>query len=121
MVIPPILTTKANYRSIEQHVSEILQDLDDKVIRFYVLECSPGTVMTRSLKDANHNNQTAEARADVLRRAEAEGIKPFTSLDEIAGDPEITTDFDVDVFLKQVREDRDRQSIRRLINGDPGH
>ena len=67
--------------------------------------------MTRSLKDANHNNQTAKARADVLRRAEAEGIKPFTSLDEVAGEPEITTDFDVEVFLKQVREDRDRPSI----------
>ena len=77
--------------------------------------------MTRSLKDANHNNQTAEARADVLRRAEAEGIKPFTSLDEVAGEPEITRDFDVEVFLEQMREDRDRPSIRRSTNGDPGH
>ena len=77
--------------------------------------------MTRSLKDANHNNETAKARADVLRRAEAEGIKPFTSLDEVAGDAEITTDFDVEVFLKDVREDRDRQSIRRSTNGDPRH
>lgn len=77
--------------------------------------------MTRSLKDATHHNETAKARAEVLRRAEAEGIKPFTSLDEVAGDPEITTDFDVEVFLKQVREDRDRQSSRRTTNGDPGH
>ena len=77
--------------------------------------------MTRSLKDANHNSETAKARADLMRRAEAEGIKPFTSLDEVAGDPAITTDFDVEVFLNQVREDRDRPSIRRSTNGDPGH
>ena len=86
-----------------------------------MLECSSEIVMTRSLKDANHNNETAKARADLLRRAEAEGIKPFTSLDEVAGDPEITTDFDVEVFLKQVREDRDQQSKRRSTDGDPGH
>lgn len=77
--------------------------------------------MTRSLKDANHNNETAKARADLLRRAEAEGIKPFTSLQEIAGDPDVTTDFDVEAFLKQVREDRDRQAIGRSTDGDPGH
>jgi hypothetical protein len=77
--------------------------------------------MTRSLKDANHNNETAKARADLLRRAEAEGIKPFTSLEEVAGNPDVTTEFDVEAFLKQVREDRDRQSIGRSPDGDPGH
>ena len=77
--------------------------------------------MTRSLKDANHNNETAKARADLLRRAEAEGIKPFTSLEEVAGNPDVTTDFDVEAFLKQVREDRDRHSIWRSTDGDPGH
>jgi hypothetical protein len=77
--------------------------------------------MTRSLKDANHNNETAKARADLLRRAEAEGIKPFTSLEEVAGNPDATTEFDVEAFLKQVREDRDRQSIGRSPDGDPGH
>ena len=77
--------------------------------------------MTRSLKDANQNNETAKARANVLHRAEAEGIKPFTSLQEIAGDPDVTTDFDVEAFLKQVREDRARQAIRRSTDGDPGH
>jgi hypothetical protein len=77
--------------------------------------------MTRSLKDANHNNETAKARADLLRRAEAEGIKPFTSLEEVAGNPDVTREFDVEAFLKQVREDRDRQSIGRSPDGDPGH
>ena len=77
--------------------------------------------MTRSLKDANYNNETAKARADLLRRAEAEGIKPFTSLQQIAGDPDVTTEFDVEAFLKQVREDRDRQAIRRSTDGNPGH
>ena len=77
--------------------------------------------MTRSLKDANHYNETAKARADLLRRAEAEGVKPFTSLQEVAGDPDVTTDFDVELFLEQVREDRARQAIRRSTNGDPRH
>lgn len=77
--------------------------------------------MTRSLKDANHINETAKARADLLRRAEAEGIKPFTSLEEIAGNEDVSTDFDVEAFLKQVREDRDREAIRRSTDGDPGH
>ena len=78
-------------------------------------------VMTKSLKDANHNNETAKARADLLRRAEAEGIKPFTSLEEIAGNPDVTTDFDVEAFLKLIREDRDRQVIGRSTDGDPRH
>ena len=107
--------------------------------------------MTRNLKDANYNNETAKARANLLRRAEAdgrfqcgveagllclkatarelpkavqaeaEGIKPFTSLEEVAGDQNVTTDFDVEAFLRQVREDRDRQTIRRSTDGDPGH
>jgi len=39
--------------------------------------------------------------------AEAEGVSSFTTLDEIAGDPALTADFDVDEFLRQVREDRE--------------
>ena len=46
----------------------------------------------------------------MLRRAEAEGVKPFTSLEDFAGDPEMTADFDVDDVLRQVRKDRDRPS-----------
>lgn len=58
--------------------------------------------------------ETTEARADLLRRAEAQGITPFTSLDDFAGDPELVADFDVDEFLRQVREDRDRPSTRSV-------
>jgi hypothetical protein len=50
----------------------------------------------------------------LLRRAEAQGVKPFTSLEDFAGDPELTADFDVDEFLRRVWEDRDRSSGRSL-------
>lgn len=76
--------------------------------------------MTTNLNDAHHHIDSAKARADLLRRAEAQGIKPFTSLEDVVGDSEITTDFDVDAFLQEVREDRDRQSWRST-NGNPGH
>jgi hypothetical protein len=58
--------------------------------------------------EANHDREAA--RADLLRRAEAQGVKPFASLEDFAGDPKLTADFDVDAFLRQVREDRDRPS-----------
>jgi hypothetical protein len=77
--------------------------------------------MTTNRKDADHHTHSAEARAELLRRAEAQGVKPFASLEDVMGDPEIITDFDVDQFLQQVRDDRDRQSGGRSTNGDPGH
>jgi hypothetical protein len=63
---------------------------------------------------ADRDHEAAKARADLLRRAELQGVKPFTSLDDVAGDPELTADFDVDEFLHQVREDRDRPSQRTV-------
>ena len=54
------------------------------------------------------NRDRENLRAGVLRRAEAQGVKPFESLEDFAGDPEQIADFDVDAFLRQVREDRDR-------------
>ena len=56
----------------------------------------------------------AAARADVLRRAEMQGVAPFSSFEDFAGAAEMTADFDVDKFLRQVREDRDRSSIRSI-------
>ena len=64
--------------------------------------------------DSDREREIAESRAEVLRRAEAQGVKPFTCLEELAGDPEIVDDFDVDRFLRQVREDRDRTSVRSV-------
>ncbi len=58
--------------------------------------------------------ETAQARADLLRRAQEQGVKPFTSLEDFAGDPELVADFDVDEFLRQVREDRDRSPSRSV-------
>jgi hypothetical protein len=64
--------------------------------------------------DAERERETAQARAELLRRAEAEGVKPFTSLEDFAGEPELTADFDVDEFLRQVRADRDRPAHRSV-------
>jgi hypothetical protein len=72
------------------------------------------TTITELPIDANREREIAEARAELLRRAEAQGVKPITSLEDLAGDPEMTADFDVDEFLHQVREDRDRPSTRSM-------
>ena len=58
--------------------------------------------------ESHRESGAAEARAELLRRAESQGVKPYTSADEFAGDPAFTADFDVDEFLHQVRADRDR-------------
>ena len=60
--------------------------------------------------EPDRDSAAAHARAQLLLRAESKGVKPFTSLDELAGDPALTADFEVDEFLRQVREDRDRPS-----------
>ena len=60
--------------------------------------------------EADRDGEITRARTELLRRAEAQGVKPINSLNELRGDPQITADFDVDEFLRQVREDRDRAS-----------
>lgn len=70
--------------------------------------------MTKSLKNTTRDDETAQALLGLLRRAEMEGVKPFNSLADYAGDPELIADFDVDAFLRDIREDRDRQSSRSL-------
>jgi hypothetical protein len=64
--------------------------------------------------EPDRESVAADARDELLRQAEAQGVKPFTSLQELAGDPAFTGDFDVEEFLRQVRDDRDRPS-----NGNP--
>lgn len=66
--------------------------------------------MTKSLtKNTNvDDGETAKAIASVLRRAEIDGVTPFNSLEDYSGSPQMTADFEVDAFLRQVREDRDR-------------
>jgi hypothetical protein len=66
--------------------------------------------ITRIPTESDREPETAVARANVLRRAEEQRIKPFTSLEDFAGDPLLTADFDVDAFLRQVREDRDQRA-----------
>jgi hypothetical protein len=70
------------------------------------------TTIPESPADADREREIAKARADVMHRAEGQGVKPFTSLEDFAGDVEMTADLDVDEFLRQVREDRKRHSIR---------
>ena len=60
--------------------------------------------------ETDREREAERARADLVRRAEAQGITPLTSLEDFAGDPTLTADFDVDGFRRQVREDRDRPS-----------
>jgi hypothetical protein len=72
------------------------------------------TIFTDLPIDADRERDIAEARAELLRRAEAQGVKPITSLEDLAGDPDMTGDFDVDEFLRQVREDRNRPSTRSM-------
>ena len=67
-------------------------------------------IITKAPIEGDRNHEAEQARAELLRRAEAQGVKPFTSLEDFAGDPKLTVDFDVDAFLRQVREDRDQQS-----------
>ena len=64
--------------------------------------------------ERKREREAAQARARLLRRAEAEGIKPFTSLEDFAGDPELAADFDVEEFLRMVRETRDTPSNRSV-------
>ena len=66
--------------------------------------------ITKTPIEADREHETQQARAELLRRAEAQGVKPFTSLEDFAGDPKVTADFDVDAFLRQVREERDLPS-----------
>jgi hypothetical protein len=35
--------------------------------------------------ESHRDQETAKARAELLRRAEAEGVRPFTSLEDFAG------------------------------------
>jgi hypothetical protein len=72
------------------------------------------TTITEPQIEADREREIADARAALLRRAEAHGVKPITSLEALAGEPEMTADFDVDEFLRQVREDRDRSSTRSI-------
>lgn len=72
------------------------------------------TTITEPLIEADREHAIAKAHADLLSRAEAQGIKPIASIKDLAGDPEVTADFDVDEFLRQIREDRDRPSTRSV-------
>ena len=56
------------------------------------------------------DREITQARVELLHRAQVHGVKPIASVEDLAGDPNITTDFDVEQFLSQVREGRERSS-----------
>ena len=56
------------------------------------------------------DREITQARVELLHRAQRRGVKPIASVEDLAGDPNITTDFDVEQFLSQVREGRERSS-----------
>jgi hypothetical protein len=66
------------------------------------------TIIDHPETGIHRHRQVAEARAELLRRAELQGIRPFSSVVDFAGDPGVTADFDVDEFLLQVRQARDQ-------------
>lgn len=70
------------------------------------------TIIDHPETGINRARQVAEARAELLRRAKSQGVKSIASIADLAGDPELIADFDVDEFLRQVRQDRDRTPPR---------
>lgn len=66
--------------------------------------------MSQQNTNTDRERETAEARAEMLRRAEAHGLRPF-SFDELLGDPEEgdPEKEDVDHFLALRREWREER------------
>jgi hypothetical protein len=54
------------------------------------------------------------ARAELMHRAQVRGVKPIATIEDLAGDANMTAGFDVEKFLRQVREDRGRNSIKSM-------
>jgi hypothetical protein len=64
--------------------------------------------MTTTLKDVDREHEMANGARQSSAPRRSARRQAFTSLE--SGDPEMTADFDVDAFLRQVREDRNRSS-----------
>jgi hypothetical protein len=45
-------------------------------------------------------------------------VKPVAAIEDLAGDPNMTAGFDVEEFLRQVREDRERSSTKSVNDGN---
>lgn len=69
--------------------------------------------MSQQNINADREGETAEARAELLRMAEAQGVRPL-SFDELLGDPEEgePEKEDVDDFLELRREWREAERAR---------
>lgn len=71
------------------------------------------------LRQVERERATAKARADLMRRAEAQGVKPFDPDEwraELDSDnqPQEEIQREVDEFLKMMREWRDTPSNRSI-------
>jgi hypothetical protein len=71
------------------------------------------TIIDRQ-NETRRDRQTDLARAELLQLAHEQGVTAIASIEDLAGEAEMTADFDVDEFLSQVREDRDRPSARSV-------
>lgn len=65
-------------------------------------------------RKTDRDREIAQARAELLHRAQVRGVKPAGTIEDLAGDPNMTADFDVEEFLRQVREDRERSSTKSV-------
>lgn len=65
-------------------------------------------------RKTDRDREIAQARAELLHRAQVRGVKPVGTIEDLAGDPNMTADFDVEEFLRQVREDRERSSTKSV-------
>lgn len=68
--------------------------------------------VTPNPAEEHRAGDAARVHAEFERAAEASGVAPFTSLEEFAAPPKLAAGFDVDEFLRAVREDRDLPSGR---------
>ena len=68
----------------------------------------------KDTKDRAH--EIAEARIELLRLAEEQGVSPVTNFDDLLGDasPEDAGDASVDEFLRALREWRSTPSHRSV-------
>ncbi len=66
--------------------------------------------------DQDRAREAAEARAELLRLAEEQGVSPVTSFEDLLGEPgpDDDGDTDVDHFLSSLREWRDTPSQRSI-------
>jgi hypothetical protein len=65
-------------------------------------------------RPTDRDRDTTEARVELLHRAQLRGVKPIATIEDLAGDQNMIANFDVEGFLRQMREDRERNSKKSV-------